>query len=220
MKKRIVIIITLFFYFVCNAQYAKMLALQNKYPNRQTVLLQKKYKKYKLQIRKYNFPPPPITINPQFERISKFYNIPIKQRLKLYPFNVYDSIYVCIPTLIFELGEPRDYLNSKYHQNIRLLSTNETDKLTDFLFNYEQMYALYREYRGQIYLGSDNIKNEYPKIILIFKKNGYPQKYMAFPDNKLKRTNLIEGDWYKYYNEFNLSNAKEDLILKLFGYKN
>ena len=212
--KKIFYILILLLNFLCSAQGEKLQKLQKNYPNFQTRTLQKSYKKYRQIIENSKEPPSPP--NFKFDRLVKFYDIPFKERLKIFPFDIYDSIYISIPILIKDNKEPRNYLEEKYHGSIRLTTKNEIKKLTNILFNYSKMYGYVKEYRGYKNIGCDCIENEYPKIILLFKKNGKFEKYIAFPDEMFLRTNFIYDDFQKYYTEFYFCAEKEDFIVNIF----
>ncbi|UQB68100.1 hypothetical protein [Epilithonimonas zeae] len=144
-------------------------------------------------------------------KFSKMFSIKEDDRMKIYPFNKYDSIYVTNPILIEKIQEPRNYLDKKYHKSLRLLSKDEKNKLSDILFNYHKTYDLFRiSVKGQI--GCDCVYLEYPQMILLFMKNGRFEKYIAFPDDGWDRYNFSDGQ----YNNFDWSENKESMILDMF----
>lgn len=98
----------------------------------------------------------------------KMFSISLKNRMNIYPFNEYDSIYITKPIFIKDIEEPRNYLEEKYRNSVRLLTEDEKIKLSDILFNYHKTYDLYRIGERNT-IGCDCIQLKYPKIILLFK---------------------------------------------------
>jgi len=145
-------------------------------------------------------------------RLKRMFSIPLEKRMKLYPFNEYDSIYIANPVYLKNISEPRNYMDEKYHNEKRLLSKIEKDKLSDILFNHYYLNSFGVITRLHEEMGCDNIQFEYPKIILLFKRKGKFEKYIAFPDNGLNRYNFSNQEW----NNFDWSMEKEDMILKIF----
>ena len=182
--KKVKLFLIIFFQlcFVCYAQQIELKQLRFKYANKQIITLKKKYEKYRLESENNNNPPAPPSKNSKYNKLVKFYTIPLKQRLKLYPFNIYDSIYITTPKLIKDIDEPRNYLESKYHNKIRQITKSEINKLTDLLFNFTFIYENSQHFRGHNKFGCECIANEYPKIIILFKKNGKFEKYVAYPN--------------------------------------
>ncbi|MGN7756230.1 hypothetical protein ACTJIV_02060 [Chryseobacterium sp. 22532] len=141
----------------------------------------------------------------------KMFNIPLKNRLKIYPFNEYDSIYIATPIFIKDLEEPRNYIEGKYHNSVRMLTEDEKIELSDILFNYHKTYDLYRIVERNT-IGCDCVQLKYPKIILLFKKAGQFKKYIAFPDDGWNRYNFTNEE----YQNFDWSEEKENMILNMF----
>ena len=112
-----------------------------------------------------------------------------------------------------DISEPRNYLDSKYHRQTRLLSKKEINDLTDVLFNYALVKngQSIREYNV---LGCDCIENEYPNFILLFKKNGKFTKYISLPIQIYKRSNFSDDELIEM--DFLNEEKKEKLIMKLF----
>ncbi|KFF09038.1 hypothetical protein [Chryseobacterium luteum] len=140
----------------------------------------------------------------------KMFSISSKVRMNIYPFNEYDSIYIAKPTFIKDIEEPRNYLQEKYHNSVRILTEDEKIKLSDILFNYHKTYDLYRIGERST-IGCDCIQLKYPKIILLFKKAGQFKKYIAFPDDGWNRYNLTDEE----YQNFDWSEEKENVILDM-----
>lgn len=156
--------------------------------------------------------PPPLPragVNPKLKRI---FDIPFSDRMKLYPFNKYDSIYVVNPVYVKNVNEPRNYIDEKYHNVKRLLSETERSRLSDVLFNHYDLNSFGAVTSFNEDIGCDCIQFEYPKIIFLFKKNGKFEKYMALPDNGLNRYNFSNDEW----NYIDWSMEKENMILKMF----
>lgn len=144
-------------------------------------------------------------------KYSKMFSIKKEDRMKIYPFNKYDSIYITSPNFIKKVEESRNYLEDKYHNSIRMLTEAEKIKLSDILFNYHKTYDLFR-IGEKNKLGCDCIQSEYPQIILLFKKNGKFEKFIAFPDNGKDRYNFTNEE----YQNFDWSMEKERMVLDLF----
>ena len=156
--------------------------------------------------------PPPLPKVGVYTKLKRIFNIPFNDRMKLYPFNKYDSIYVVNPVYVKNVNEPRNYIDEKYHNVKRLLSKTEIDRLSDILFNHYYLNSFGAVTSFHEDIGCDCIQFEYPKIILLFKKNGNFEKYIAFPDNGLNRYNFSNDEW----NYIDWSMEKENLILKMF----
>lgn len=45
--------------------------------------------------------------------------------MNIYPFNKYDSIYITKPIFVKDIEEPRNYLEEKYHNSVRLLTEDK-----------------------------------------------------------------------------------------------
>ncbi|MDQ1097852.1 MULTISPECIES: hypothetical protein [Chryseobacterium] len=156
--------------------------------------------------------PPPLPKVGVYPKLKRIFNIQFNDRMKLYPFNKYDSIYVVNPVYVKNVNEPRNYIDEKYHNVKRLLSKTERDRLSDILFNHYYLNSFGAVTSFHEDIGCDCIQFEYPKIIFLFKKNGKFEKYMAFPDNGLNRYNFSNDEW----NYIDWSMEKENLILKMF----
>lgn len=144
-------------------------------------------------------------------KYSKMFSIKKEDRMKIYPFNKYDSIYVTSPNFIKDINEPRNYLDPKFHNHIRAISSLEKERLSNILFNYSKENIFIRTGLSNN-IGCDCIQEEYPKIILLFKKNGKFEKFIAFPDNGKDRYNFTNEE----YQNFDWSMEKERMVLDLF----
>ncbi|WP_264742481.1 hypothetical protein [Chryseobacterium oryctis] len=173
----------------------------------------KKCKQYKYEqeyIKQDN--PPGLSMLGAYPKLKRIFNIPFKDRMNIYPFNKYDSIYVVNPVYVRNVNEPRNYIEEKYHNTKRLISKIEKDRLSDILFNYYYLNSFGAITSFHEEIGCDCIQFEYPKIILLFKRNGKFEKYIAFPDNGLNRYNFSNQEW----SNFDWSMEKENMILKIF----
>lgn len=146
------------------------------------------------------------------DQYYKRFSISSPDRMRIYPFSTYDSIYIANPNYIKNINEPRNYLDTKFHNQFRLLSLLEKEKLSDILFNYSRKNIFVRKGLSNK-VGCDCIQEEYPKIILLFKKNGKFEKFIAFPDNGENRYNFSD----KEYQNFDWSMEKENNILEIFN---
>lgn len=140
----------------------------------------------------------------------KMFSISLKERMNIYPFNEYDSIYIPKPIFVKDIEEPRNYLEEKYHNSVRLLTEDEKIKLSDILFNYHKTYDLYRIGKRNT-IGCDCIQLKYPKIILLFKKAGKFKKIYCY--DGWNRYNFNERE----YQNFDWSDKKEEMILNIFN---
>jgi hypothetical protein len=205
-------------FIVCNAQVKKLdyLRTKNKIEDKKKLFLN--YLNYRKKLDKI-YPPQPIMFgDDKFNKLVKFYSIPPKQRLNIYPFRIFDSIYFCTYNFIDD-KEPRNYLDSRYHNYLKLLTTSEINKITNIMFNYFKMEGGNVTVFENKKIGCKDIYREYPKMMLLFKKNGKYINYIAFPENGTKRSNFYEEkDAVEYWKEFDLCAEKEDLILKMFGF--
>ncbi|MFN4362462.1 hypothetical protein [Chryseobacterium hispalense] len=204
------VILNIFFIIIYSILYSQQRNL-SEYRNKYCVKNCKQYydEQEYIQLRKPPQPPKK-GANKRFKRV---FLIPIEKRNEIYPFNKYDSIYVAAPNYINEKEEKRNYLDNKYHHSIRLLSLNERNKLSDIFFNYYDLGVIYKT--GLFNSEDDDhcIQSRYPKIILLFKKNGKFEKYIAFPDEGFNRYNFTSEE---YWENFDWSYEKEEMILKMF----
>ncbi|UQB68104.1 hypothetical protein [Epilithonimonas zeae] len=208
MRANILILFLIFIPFIVFSQDENLTNYRNLY----CVKNCKQYK-YEQEYIKQNNPslPPRKGVYPKFKRI---FSIPLEQRNEIYPFNRYDSIYIASPNYIVEREEKRNYLDKKYHNSIRQISLNERDKLSDILFNYYELNSFGA--KTGLFNPEDEdycIQSRYPKFILLFMKNGKFEKYIAFPDEGFNRYNFTSKD---YYQNFDWSYDKEDMILEIF----
>ncbi len=216
MKTKLIIILSVFFLLKSYTQQQELKILRKKFLKSETRKYLSDYKKYRIKLSKL-YPPLFVIPDSRFDTVIKLYEIPLKNKLQLLPFKGFDSIYVS-QLKYYDDNEPRNYLDSKYHNELRILTSNELDKLTDVFFNYFQMRGDFMKFEtdgGKI--GCDDIVYYYPNIIILFKKNGKFIKYMAFPDHGEKRTNFNHRSIESYWNKYELSIEKEKLILKIFN---
>jgi hypothetical protein len=103
-------------------------------------------------------------------------------------------------------------LDAKFHNQIRAISLSEKERLSNILFNYSKKNIFIRTGLSNS-VGCDRIQEEYPKVILLFRKNGKFEKFIAFPDNGKDRYNFT----YEEYQNFDWSMEKENMILELFS---
>lgn len=204
MKRYILILI--FFPFLIFSQKLELQGLRELYCIKNC----NKYKSEQIWVKQNN--PPKGPQEKVYPKIKRMFSIPLEKRMKLYPFNQYDSIYIANPVYLKNINEPRNYMDEKYHNEKRLLSKIEKDKFSDILFNYYYLNSFGVITRIHEEIGYDCIQFEYPKIILLFKRNGKFEKYIAFPDNGLNRYNFSNQEW----SNFDWSMEKEDMILKIF----
>ncbi len=204
---------------MCNSQLKKLDYLRTKNQREDNKNLFLNYLNYRKKLDK-TYPPQPIMFgNNKYNKLVKFYSIPSKQRLNIYPFSIFDSIYFCTYNFIVD-KEPRNYLDNKYHNYLKLLTTSEINKITNIMFNYFKMEGGNVTVFENKKIGCEDIYREYPKMMLLFKKNGKYINYMAFPENGTKRSNFFQDkDAFGYWKEFDLCAEKEDLILKMFGFE-
>lgn len=55
----------------------------------------------------------------------KMFSSSLRERMNIYPFNKYDSIYITKPIFVKDIEEPRNYLEEKYHNSVRLLTEDK-----------------------------------------------------------------------------------------------
>lgn len=209
LKKRFTIIILLLYTSYCYSQENNLDSVRRKYCGKNCNIYIKNEEKHLKSLNSVS--PPPLPTISKKNKFSKLFYIPIKERSKLFPFITFDSIYVTIPKLINDFDAPRDYLDVKYHMFRQLLTKKQKESLSDILFNYYKLNN-FSQVSSQFEIGCDCLEAKYPKIILLFYKNGKPINYLAvhikgnttsnFKSNKLKA--------------FDLTDEKEELILKLF----
>lgn len=195
----------IFFPVLFFSQKIELKSIRNVYCSRDC----NEYKNEQKWVDEHN--PPKGPQNKKITKLKKIFSIPLEKRLKLYPFNEYDSIYIVNPIYVENIDEPRNYDDEKYHNTTRIISAREKDKLSDILFNY---YLNSSGVATNIHedIGCNCIQCEYPKLILLFKRNGKFEKYVAFPDNGLSRYNFSDNE----LSNLDLSIEKENEILKIF----
>lgn len=165
-----------------------------------------------LKSKKITNPPPP-----PFEDKSKFlkmFAIPKQKRLKLFPFTIYDSVYVTIPNIIGNVNEQTNYMDEKYHGYKELVTKRDKELISDVLFNYYKLNDLYHISTSMTNnVGCDCLEAEYPKAILLFYKNGKPLNFLSLHTYGNSTTNFKRAE----LKAFDLTDEKEEMILKQFA---
>ena len=208
-KKTILLTLTILFTFVCNAQIKKINELRNIYCEEQCDF----YHKHLDYLSKLpSWPPSPLEISHEKDTLMPFFKIPLKERKKLFPFSKYDSVYIVSPKY-HDDKEPRNYIKSKFHDSKTLLTEEQMNKISDILFNYYEI--IHNKFITTSYTitGCSSIEDTYPKIILLFVKNGKNKDYIAFPSQIFRRTSFSN----KELEGLDLSAEKEKLIMQMFG---
>lgn len=155
-------------------------------------------------------PQGPQEINHRKNKLKKLFQITYKNRIKLFPFSIYDSIYIVTPNPLKDITEPRNYLSNELHQTKRLITESETKKLSNIFFNYYKLtYSL--QDCVQTKTGCECPAADYPKILFLF-KDGKNERYIGLPDDCYHRTNFSNEE----YAQLDLSKEKAALILDLF----
>ncbi|MET3028556.1 hypothetical protein ABXT06_17895 [Flavobacterium sp. UW10123] len=199
----------LFFAFITNAQEKKLKELRDNYCDTNCEFY---HENLKLLDSLLNTPPPPPDPSKPSDTLVPFFKIPLEERKKLFPFSKYDSVYVVTPKYYAD-KEPRNYLKPKFHDSKKLVIKEQMNKISDILFNYYlikydnvTIINYKKTLRGRI-------ENTYPKIILLFVKNGKPKDYIAFPSQIFRRTSFSN----KELEGLDLCAEKEKLIMEMFG---
>jgi len=67
--------------------------------------------------------------------------------MKTFPFNEYDSIYIANPNFIKDVNEPRNYLDRKFYNQIRMISSIEKERLSNILLiTQKKIFSLEQDY--------------------------------------------------------------------------
>lgn len=209
-KKTIIsLLLTISFIAIGNAQKKKLTELRNIYCEEQCDF----YHKHLYYLSKLpSWPPSPLEISHEKDTLITLFKIPLVVRKKLFPFSKYDSVYIVTPKY-HDDKEPRNYIKSKFHDSKTLVTEEQMNKISDILFNYyEVIYNKFITTRYTI-TGRNGIKDTYPKIILVFVKNGKSKDYIAFPSQIFRRTSFSN----KELEDLDLSAAKEKMIMEMFG---
>ncbi len=140
-----------------------------------------------------NLPPAPPEPKTKEDSIVLFFKIPLEKTKILFPFSTYDSVYVVTPKY-YEDKEPRNYLKSKFHDSKTLVTKEQMNKISDILFNYYLIKYDNITIRNYKITGCSGIEDTYPKIILLFIKNGKNKDYIAFPSQIFSRTSFKDKD--------------------------
>lgn len=135
----------------------------------------------------------PPEIGKQNDTLVPFFKIPLNKRLELFPFSKYDSVYIVTPKY-YDDKEPRNYIKSRFHDSKTLVTKEQLNKISDILFNYYEIkYSNFTILNYKI-TGCSGIEDTYPKIILLFVKNGKNKDYIAFPSQIFSRTSFKDKD--------------------------
>lgn len=156
-------------------------------------------------------PAPPDPKKPQDTLVS-FFKIPLEKRMMLFPFSKYDSVYLVTPKY-YEDKEPRNYIKSKFHDSKTLVTEEQLNKISDILFNYYLIKYDNVTIRSYRITGCWDIEDTYPKIILLFVKNGKNKDYIAFPSQIFRRTSFSN----KELEGLDICAEKEKMIMEMFG---
>ncbi|MBE8725810.1 hypothetical protein [Flavobacterium hungaricum] len=210
MKKEIILItLTILFTFSCNAQKNKLDEFRNIYCNEQCNF----YNKHLEYLSKLpDWPPSPLEISHEKDTLIPLFKIPLEIRRSLFPFSRYDSVYVIRPKYYLD-KEPRNYLKSKFHDSKTLVTEEQLNKISDILFNYYLIKYDNVTIRSYRITGCWNIEDTYPKIILLFVKNGKNKDYIAFPSQIFRRTSFSN----KELEGLDMCAEKEKMIMEMFG---
>jgi hypothetical protein len=130
----------------------------------------------------------------------------------MFPFSKYDTAYVVTPKY-HEDKEPRNYINPKFHDSKKLITKEEIDKISDIFFNYYEIKDNNIIELSYKISACNSIEDTYPKIILLFVKNGKNKDYIAFPSQIFRRTSFSN----KELEGLDLSTEKEKMIMEMFG---
>lgn len=209
MSQKMFCIVFLFLVFISNAQEKKLKELRDNYCDTNCEFY---HKNQKLLDSLLNTPPPPPDPSKPSDTLVSFFKIPLEKRKMLFPFSKYDSVYIVTPKY-YEDKEPRNYIKPKFHDSKKLVIKEQMNKISDILFNYYlikydnvTIINYKKTLRGRI-------ENTYPKIILLFVKNGKPKDYIAFPSQIFRRTSFSN----KELEGLDLCAEKEKLIMEMFG---
>lgn len=208
-RKSILFTLTILFTFFCNAQIKKLTELRNIYCEEQCDFYHK-HLDYLSKLPKW--PPSPLEISHEKDTLMPFFKIPLEERKKLFPFSKYDSVYVVTPKY-YNDKEPRNYIKSKFHDSKTLVTEEQMNKISDILFNHYEI--IYNKFITITYTitSCDSIEDTYPKIILLFIKNGKNKDYIAFPSQIFRRTSFSN----KELEGLDLCVEKEKMIMQMFG---
>lgn len=144
----------------------------------------------------------------------KIFSIPFAERKKIFPFSEYDSILIATPNFnnIGRRSDPYvDFLNPLYTKIKKRASETDLENISDILFNYYFFFSGKAGY-WKVYLWTTgSSSDQYPKIILLFSKNGKVEKYLGI-DGSQWNHNFSE----KEYAMFDLKDfgVKEKLLLE------
>jgi len=158
-----------------------------------------------------NKPPTPFS-STYNDTLVAFFKIPLNERRKIFPFSKYDTVYVVTPKY-YEDKEPRNYIKPKFHDSKTLVTKEQLDKISDIFFNYYEIKDNNIVELKYKITGCSGIEDTYPKIILLFVKNGKTKDYIAFPSQIFRRTSFSD----KELEGLDLCAEKENMIMEMFG---
>lgn len=208
-SQKLLSILLICFAFTSYAQEKKLKELRDNYCDTNCEFY---HENLKLLDSLLNMPPPPPDPSKPSDTLVSFFKIPLEKRKMLFPFSAYDSVYVITPKY-YDDKEPRNYLKSKFHDSKTLVTEEQLNKISDILFNYYEIKYDNFTIRSYKITGCDGIVETYPKIILLFVKNGKNKDYIAFPSQIFRRTSFSN----KELNGLDLSADKEKMIMEMFG---
>lgn len=208
-KKTIIsLLLSILFMVVSNAQKSKLNELRNTYCDVNCEFYHENLNFRKAQL---NIPPPP-SPSEQRDTLVPFFKIPLEKTKILFPFSTYDSVYVLTPRY-YDDKEPRNYLKSKFHDSKTLVTEEQLNKISDILFNYYEIKYNNITNRNYRITGCSGIEDTYPKIILLFVKNGKSKDYIAFPSQIFRRTSFNNNK----LESLDLCAEKEKMIMEMLG---
>lgn len=198
-KKILKVLILNIFIISINSYGQKIDSLRNKFCIRSC-------NKYNID-KKIDTDKPPVII--KATKIKKIFSIPLKERLKIYPFNEYDTICTIAFNDAIDVEKTINHVGDFNKKQKKNITEQELDLLSNIMFNYYK-------FNNKIEMGTINqigcdCPKEYPKLILGFLKNKKLEKYIVILDNQTI-TNFSESE----YLQLDLNKEKEEMILKLF----
>jgi hypothetical protein len=209
-KKTILsLLLTISFMIVSYAQKGKLAELRNTYCDDNCEFYHENLNFRKAQL---NMPPAPPETKNESDTLVPFFKIPLEKTRILFPFSKYDSVYIITPKY-YDDKEPRNYLKSKFHDSKTLVTQEQLNKISDILFNYYLIKYDNITIRNYKITGCSGIEDTYPKIILLFVKNGKNKDYIAFPSQIFRRTSFTN----KELEGLDLCAEKEKMIMEMFG---
>ncbi|MCC9016468.1 MULTISPECIES: hypothetical protein [Flavobacterium] len=203
------LLLTISFMTVSNAQKNKLSQLRNSYCNNNCEFY---HENLNFRNALLNLPPAPPEPKTKEDSLVSFFKIPVKERTMLFPFSKYDSVYVITPKYHVD-KEPRNYIKTKFHDSKTVVTQEQLNKISDILFNHFLIKYDNITIRPYKITGCNSIEDTYPKIILLFVKNGKKKDYIAFPSQIFRRTSFTN----KELEGLDLCAEKEKKIMEMFG---